>query len=399
MAVELVGLWDWLSARFEDYFSAFGWAAGGRYYDLAHDVTWGVLISGTTVISEMARALRTDDERPLIYEEKRLSEGLSCRGWPDQALADALTKRNAEGMTARSLLAVDVTDLAKPYGRRMRDIGTVRDGSRHCQCLGYWAVEIVLRRAAHDLVPLHLMPFSLQAEGVHSQTAVVCAALLQVRKQLPEKRIGVTLEDRGFDGDRYFEFFVEQRWPFIIRLRGERHLTGAWGAKRADRLALEHLEKTAWEGEERACLLPVGLPDVAGQFFLVAQQHRDFPEPWYLLVYEPGGAPKASALESTRLYLSRWGAEDWNRLVKQGLGLERFMARNAHARRRLCLAAELALSFAAELNSRGTRQVDWIKNLAESFGEEAKSEVSRLLRGIQELAKRTRDARGRRAVA
>jgi hypothetical protein len=39
VAVELVGLWDWLAAGFERYCSAFRMAAGGRRYDLAHDVT------------------------------------------------------------------------------------------------------------------------------------------------------------------------------------------------------------------------------------------------------------------------------------------------------------------------------------------------------------------------
>lgn len=399
MSVELVGLWEWLSAAFDRYFSGFRSATGGRHYDLAHDVSLGVLVSGSTVISEVARALRTDDSRPLIQEERRLSEGLSCRGWPDEALADALTRRNAAEMTSRSLLAVDLTDLAKPYGRAMSDIGTVHDGSRHCQCLGYWAVEVFLQAAPHDLVPLRLMPFSLQAQGVHSQTEVVCAVLRRVRNLLPAGRIGVTLEDRGFDGDRYFEFFAEQRWPFIIRLRGERHLTGPWGATRADRLAQEHLEKAPWQDLKRACLLPVGLPDVSGRFFLVGQQHRCYPEPWYFLVYEAGGEPKRSALEYARDYLCRWGGEDCNRLIKQGLGLERFMARSARARARLCLAVELAMSFAAEINRRDTKHVAWIKNLAESFGEEPKSEVSRLLSGIRELAKRTRDVRGRKSAA
>lgn len=398
MSSSSVGIYDALSASFERFFRGFRFAVGGRYVDLAHDLTWGVLLSGSTVIAEIARAVRANPSRPLAYVEDRLSKGLASRGWDETTLADALTRRNARSMRERSLLVVDLTDLAKPYAKKMDDLCIVRDGSRHCKCPGFWAVVVFRERAPHDLVPLRVVPFSTEAKGFMSQNHVVFGVLRAVKKCLPVGRVGVTLEDRGFDGDKHFEFFVREQWPFIIRLRGDRHVVGLWGATRADRVAATYLEGAPWHREERACIVPVGLPDVAGRFFLVGYEHAGHAHPMFFLVHEVRGEPVEEPLRYAHLYLHRWGGEDWIRLMKQGLGLEKFLARSANARRRLALAVEAALTFATELNGLKEPWVEEIKDLAEDFGEEVKSEVSRLLRGIRELARRTRDARERRAA-
>ena len=398
MSSSSVGIYDMLSASLERFFRGFRFAVGGRYVDLAHDLTWGVLLSGSTVIAEIARAVRTDPSRPLAYVEDRLSKGLASRGWDDSTLTDALTRHNARGMTERSLLVVDLTDLAKPYAKKMDDLCIVRDGSRHCKCPGYWAVVVFLERVPHDLLPLRVVPFSTEAKGFMSQNHVVFGVLRAVKKCLPAGRVGVTLEDRGFDGDKHFEFFVQEGWPFIIRLRGDRHVTGLWGAQRADRVAATYLGGASWRRGEKACIVPVGLPDVAGRFFLVGYEHQGHAHQMFLLVYEVGGEPVEEPLRYAHLYLHRWGGEDWIRLIKQRPGLEKFLARSANARSRLGLAAESALTFATELNGLNEAWVEEIKELAEDFGEEVKSEISRLLRGIRELARRPRDARERRAA-
>jgi hypothetical protein len=382
----LVGLYGRLSAAFERFFSGFRYAVGGRYVELAHDVTWGVLLSGSTVLSEIARAIR-EPHQPLISVEKRLSSGLKCKGWNDLTLADALARQNAREMDERSFVIVDLTDLAKPHAKAMEDLCVVRDGSMHRIVTGFPAVVVLLERAPHDLVPLRVVPFSYVSEGFLSENEAVFSVLRGLKKLFPAGRTGVALDDRGGDGDRFFEFFVEEEWSFIIRLKGDRHVVGPWGAKRADHVALEHLQACPWEGRERACIIPVCLPDVEGQFHLVGYERLHHTRPLFLLVHErvPELVERGSVYG--RWYLRRWGAEDWIRLLKQSLGLERFLARSSNARRRLCLAAELALSFAIELNDLDRKWVEELKCHAESFDEELKSELSRLLRGINNVAK------------
>jgi hypothetical protein len=384
-AADVVGLQVQLSSAFHDFFSSFRWAIGGRYRDLAHDLTWGVLLSGTTVLAEIARALRADPAPPLHVLEKRLSAGLKTPGWDDAALADALTRHNARGLEPRGVLIADLTDLAKPSARRMEGLATVHDGSQHRTVPGFPVVATFRERAPHDLVVLQLVPFSMVQQL--SQNQVVLSVLRRLKRLLPNGRSGLTLEDRGFDGDRFFEFFVAEEWPFIIRLRGDRHLTGPWGRARAEVLGERALAAAPWQGSERTIRLSAGLPDVPGRFALVGYEHRGHLRPLWLLAYEPRGEYPESALAYARCYLRRWGGEDWTRLLKQSLGLEAFRVRSAAARRRLCLAAQLALTFAGELERRGGRWVEQLKASAASFEEPVASEVSRLLRGIQEVGR------------
>jgi hypothetical protein len=114
----------------------------------------------------------------------------------------------------------------------------------------------------------------------------------------------------------------------------------------------------------------------------VACERRNDQAPLLLFVFEPGGKPVQSALEYAHEYRQRWGGEDWIRLLKQSLGLERFLVRNAPARQYLCLAAALALTLATGLNAEGGSLAAGLKDAAESFGEPVESELARLLRGI-----------------
>lgn len=395
----LAGLYGRLSAAFERFFSGFRYAVGGRYVELAHDVTWGVLLSGSTILSEIARAIRPSrasgsndrPHQPLSSVEKRLSSGLKCNGWNDLALADALSRGNARCMDERSFLIVDLTDLAKPHAKAMEDLCVVRDGSTHRMVAGFPAVVVFLERAPHDLVPLRVVPFSYTAEGFLSENEAIFSVLRRLKPLFPAGRTGIALDDRGADGDHFFEFFVGEEWPFIIRLKGDRHLIGEWGAKRADQLAVENLRERPWEasprgGRQRACILPVRLPDVEGQFHLVGYERFNHAHPLFLLVHERSPDLVERGSVYGRWYLRRWGGEDWIRLLKQSLGLEKFMARSSNARRRLCLAASLALTFAIELNDLDRKWVEELKCHAESFGEELKSELPRLLRGISNVA-------------
>lgn len=406
MTPSYVGLYQSISASFDRFFSGFSHSIGARHVALAHDLAWGVLLSGSTLISEIARALSAEGGPDLMTAEKRFSRGLAGKAWRDDRLADALVRHNSQGMHDRDLVVVDLTDLAKPCARKMDDLCFVRDGSRHELSPGYWAVTVFREVQPHRLLPLALDPFSTRARGFVSQNEVIFSTLRRVRRGLPQGRIGVMLEDRGFDGDEFFRFAVREAWPFIVRLRGDRHVVGPWGRLSAERVAATYLDAAPRTGRERAAIVPVKLPDVPGWFHLVGHETLGHAEPLVLLVYELGARARAGALEYAHMYLRRWGGEDWIRLVKQGLGLEKFMARSAPARARLSLAVEMALTFAVEADASseprsGATCAPWVeevKALAQSFDEEVKSEVSRLMRGIRALARATRGERERRAA-
>jgi hypothetical protein len=65
-----------------------------------------------------------------------------------------------------SLFPVDLSDLAKPYARRLENIALVRDGDKGTLVTGYWCIEAYALDKDGILWPILLWPYSLRAEGV-----------------------------------------------------------------------------------------------------------------------------------------------------------------------------------------------------------------------------------------
>jgi len=70
-----------------------------------------------------------------------------------------------------SLFIVDLSDIAKPYAKRMENIALVRDGDKGGLVTGYWCMEVYCRDKDGIIWPLMLWPYSLEAEGQLSENA------------------------------------------------------------------------------------------------------------------------------------------------------------------------------------------------------------------------------------
>lgn len=55
-----------------------------------------------------------------------------------------------------SLFIVDLSDIAKPYAKKMENIATVRDGDKGCLVTGYWCMEVYCRDKDGIIWPLML---------------------------------------------------------------------------------------------------------------------------------------------------------------------------------------------------------------------------------------------------
>ena len=119
-------------------------------------------------------------------------------------------------MTRDTLVVADLTDPAKSYASKTDDVCIVRDGSRHRLTAGYRAVVVFATVRPHDLRPLRVHPYSTTAAGFESEPRTICSVLRQVKARTPPGCTGVALGDRGFDGDGYFLFLVQEAWRGIV---------------------------------------------------------------------------------------------------------------------------------------------------------------------------------------
>ena len=119
-------------------------------------------------------------------------------------------------------IILDLSDLAKPYAKKMDYLATVRDGSTGELVNGYWLVELYASLSRKNPVPVLLEPFSHQEPEGPGQNPVVIKAIHKIFELTGNR--GVLVADRGFDSMIMFEDWLDNKYRFVARLIGNRHL-------------------------------------------------------------------------------------------------------------------------------------------------------------------------------
>ena len=139
-----------------------------------------------------------------------------------------------------SLFIVDLSDLAKPYAKKMENLAVVRDGDKGCSVTGYWCMEVYCLDKDGIIWPLILWPYSLEAEGQLSENAQILKILSLLDEQFG-CGFGIYVCDRGFDRLNLIEPFLACKRHFIIRQRGDRTVVLDNGVHQILRDLVEHL--------------------------------------------------------------------------------------------------------------------------------------------------------------
>jgi hypothetical protein len=324
---------------------------------LAADVVQGISQTGTSHLSEIARALHEDEE--LITTERRLSEGLARPSIDLEALADAYLQEVAAAARRMPFIAVDPTELVKPYGRAFENLDTVRDASDRAKALesGYWTVRIEAISDSNDTLPLYTEVFSTKADEYSGWNETFLTAVQRVRDRLGNDAIWIF--DRAFDGIDWMRHCEALELSWLIRQQQTRHIQVATGAiydmavfasslSRPHALDIPYVDKSTHERKQFAVqfgFAPVRVPDLDADLFLIVVQ-RSARQPLVLLTNVRVHAVKQAA-QLVRAYMRRWGIEDAIRFWKQCTGIEDFRVRNWHSIRYLVALSMIACGLQA----------------------------------------------------
>lgn len=135
----------------------------------------GIIFSDDLILTHIAS--KVPHPAKLTAIAKRLRRQLSdSRGFIKQLWFNylSLVRRRLD---VDSLFIVDLSDIAKPYAKKMENIALVRDGDKGCLVTGYWCMEVYCRDKNGIIWPLILWPYSLEAEGQLSENAQILEIL------------------------------------------------------------------------------------------------------------------------------------------------------------------------------------------------------------------------------
>lgn len=292
------------------------------------EIVYGIEASQDVKLSSISRSLGEDIL--LKKTEERLSRHLAEEGLGDK-INSIVAKDAAWRVKEDTLLIIDPTDIRKEYASSMEYLDRVRDGSEGELANGYWsclamACDVGKRR----VIPLHQRLWSAQAPGFGSENHQIQEILDTIREST--EGAGIYVMDRGADRARLFNYFLDNRLRFIIRLVGTRHLVCrgqkrtvtdlARGCSRSYRETVVREQ----EGKEKKYHLEYGfrvvrMPGRDEELYLVVV-HGFGEEPLMLLTNLPLKHGKKRLWFVVRGYLSRWLVEEAIRFIKQSYQLE-----------------------------------------------------------------------------
>lgn len=407
--------------------------AGQRVPDkrFAGDCVRGIVQNGSTMLTEIGRAL--PEKIPLIKTVTRLSRMASSKHFDDERLRKNFLTEVAP-LTKRELpiVAVDITEIAKPYAKEMEDLCLVRDASSRRERLeddgarsksrrwqaaradaagnpekverasrkrgkkaeivpGYWVFEAVATAPdKHEIVPLLTEVFSTAMPGFKSQNDVIEKWL---RYLAPFVSVtAVWLFDRGFDSGYILNVVSDLGLRWVVRMVGTRNVEFQEESRRmkdlAEGLDLPHTTVVSTRGKGsrdrlhsvRYGFIPVHIQNLPGQRGLIVadmgRKQRILLLCWKL----PANAREAAQILCA--YLRRWGAEDSARAVKQLCGAEDVRVQSLWAVSRLVRLASMALAWLSLLLLRSPATAAKILAMAKTVGKEPLLLVYRMAEGL-----------------
>lgn len=184
------------------------------------EALYGIVAKGSVHLSEIGRAL--EEKVPLAKTETRLSRNLG-RSELCEHLSGAVLREGNTRVGKRTLLILDISDIAKPYAEKMEYLARVRDGSSGEIVDGYWLCQVIgVENEATAITPLYSALYSQKAPDFQSENEEIKTAFAKVSAACGKR--GVWVVDRGGDRGELYAPLLAGEHSFIIRNTGRRHL-------------------------------------------------------------------------------------------------------------------------------------------------------------------------------
>ncbi len=232
----------------------------------------------------------------------------------------------------RTLLVLDLSDISKPYAKKMEYLARARDGSTGGFANGYWLCQVIgVENEDSAIVPLYSALYSQRAPDFQSENEEIKTAFTEVSAACGGR--GVWVVDRGGDRGELYAPLLYAGQSFIIRNTGARHLLSGRGklatadlAETCPMLYATHIVREE-KGKEVCHRLDYGFRPVR------LPAHPNVP--LWLVVVRGLGEPPMMMLTTLALrknrkvlwwvvsaYLTRWRIEEAIRFIKQSYDLE-----------------------------------------------------------------------------
>lgn len=299
-----------------------------------HQMLFGIQASRDIKLSNIARSLSEDIK--LIKTENRLSR--NAQGEDLTVLFNEdIIKRAAKRVLPDTVIALDLSDIHKPFAKKMDYLADVWNGSEGKVTRGYWLLEATAADVDSEAItPLYSELYSHEANKYESENQKILHAVELISGST--QRRGIFAIDRGADRKILVGEFGKMGIKFVIRISARRNLENRDKQQEKVRSIARRIrckgsytitiDKEGYKEDIQITLgkrsgLRLNGTDVS----LVVV--RGFGKEPMLLLTNVNKEPK----EILEIYLTRWKCEESFRFLKQEYHLEDIRVRSYNSLR------------------------------------------------------------------
>jgi len=356
-------LMEYLSSNLNDFLKKASKNLSLPSKKFLRDSLIGLIRAGQPIVCQMARHLPNQRTKFLSRLDRLEGHLLDDSNFDDQ-IKDVLPEVWLPYFKDDTAIILDLSDIAKPYARKMDYLATVRDGSTGELVNGYWLLEAYASISHKNPVPILLQPFSHEEPASPGQNPIVLKAIHKIFQLTGGQ--GVMVIDRGFDSGIMFEDWLDNKYHFVARLVGKRHLLrfsgvlgqssdGQWAPIQSRILAEQtptpHYFSKAVKRHGKVIFrlnqvgwVKVRLPGRQEDLTLVVSRIAGEDTPLMLLTNLPV-EDVDDAKRILRYYIRRWECEEAIRFLKSQVHLERVRTFRWSAICRLVLLATVVMIY------------------------------------------------------
>lgn len=299
-----------------------------------HQMLFGIQASRDIKLSNIARSL--SEEIKLIKTENRLSRNAQGEDLT-VCFNESIIKRAAKRILPDTVIALDLSDIHKPFAKKMDYLADVWNGSEGKVTKGYWLLEATAADVESEAItPLYSELYSHEANKYESENQKILRAV-ELISTSTQKR-GIFAIDRGADRKILVGEFGKMGIKFVIRISARRNLENrdkqqekVRSIARRIRCGDSYTITIDKEGYKEDIQITLGkrsglrLNETEVSLVVV----RGFGKEPMLLLTNVDKEPK----EILEIYLTRWKCEESFRFLKQEYHLEDIRVRSYNSLR------------------------------------------------------------------
>ena len=143
-------------------------------------VIYGIQASRDIKLSNISRSL--NEEIKLIKVENRLSKHMGKKDMTE-GMNKKLIEEGSKRIGKETVLAIDLSDINKPYAKKMENLTKVWNGSEGKVGDGYWICEVIGAQVkGEEITPIYSELYSQEAQGFESENKQIIKAVEEVNK-------------------------------------------------------------------------------------------------------------------------------------------------------------------------------------------------------------------------